>query len=125
MLDSSALLALMLEETGADIVKAAITGAMISSVNLGEAAQRAFVGEWSRAEFEGVIDTLKIRTIAVDDGLAIDAAELFLPTRPAGLSFGDRACLALAKREGVAAMTADRRWKEVEAAVGVELRLIR
>lgn len=115
----------MLEETGAEIVKAAIAGAMISSANLGEAAQRAFVHEWTRAEFEGVIDALKIRTIPVDDGLAIDAAALFLPTRPAGLSFGDRVCLALAKREGAVAMTADQAWAGIGETVGVAVLMIR
>lgn len=115
----------MLEEPGADVVKAAIVAAMISSANLGEVAQHAFVNEWSRAEFEGVIDALKIRTIPVDDELAIDAAALFLPTRRAGLSVGDGICLALAKREGAAAMTADRMWRKVEDVVGVEVRFIR
>lgn len=115
----------MLEETGADVVKAAIADAMISSVNLGEAAQRAFFYEWSRAEFESVIDALKIRTVPVDHNLAIDSAALFLPTRPAGLSLGDRICLALAKREDAVALTADRRWEEVDVAVGVEVRLVR
>jgi len=46
-------------------------------------------------------------------------------TRPAGLSFGDRACLALARRSGRKAMTADRTWLSVATLLGVEVELIR
>jgi PIN domain nuclease of toxin-antitoxin system len=46
-------------------------------------------------------------------------------TRPAGLSLADRVCLALARRLGLRAMTADRAWRSVSAAIGVEIELIR
>ena len=42
-----------------------------------------------------------------------------------GLSLGDRYCLALARREGVPALTAERRWPEIAMAAGVEVELIR
>ena len=42
-----------------------------------------------------------------------------------GLSLGDRYCLALARREGVPALTAERRWPEIADAAGVTVRLIR
>ena len=42
-----------------------------------------------------------------------------------GLSLGDRYCLALARREGVPALTAERRWPEIAAAVGVRVEVIR
>jgi PIN domain nuclease of toxin-antitoxin system len=44
-------------------------------------------------------------------------------SRRAGLSFGDRACLALALIHGLPVLTADRAWAKVD--VGVEVRLIR
>jgi PIN domain nuclease of toxin-antitoxin system len=46
-------------------------------------------------------------------------------TRRAGLSFGDRVCLALAKREGLPAVTADSAWTRIADAVGVKVQLIR
>ena len=51
------------------------------------------------------------------------AGELVLTTRRAGLSLADRACLALATRLGVPAVTADRAWLELD--VGVEIVCIR
>jgi ribonuclease VapC len=44
---------------------------------------------------------------------------------PGGLSLGDRYCLALAKREGIPALTAERRWPDIAAAPGVTVDLIR
>ena len=42
-----------------------------------------------------------------------------------GLSLGDRFCLALARRTGLAALTADRAWSEVAEALGIAVTLIR
>jgi ribonuclease VapC len=42
-----------------------------------------------------------------------------------GLSLGDRMCLALARRTGGPALTADRAWKDFGAMIGVEIELIR
>ena len=42
-----------------------------------------------------------------------------------GLSLGDRFCLALAKRLGVPAYTADRAWKDVATDVGAKVVAIR
>jgi ribonuclease VapC len=51
------------------------------------------------------------------------AADLRLLTRQAGLSFGDRACLALGRRLGLPVLTADRAWATLE--VGVHIQLLR
>src|SRR5262245_24321775 len=45
--------------------------------------------------------------------------------RRAGLSFGDRACLALANKLGVRAITANRAWPRIGSGVGVEIELTR
>jgi ribonuclease VapC len=57
--------------------------------------------------------------------LARSSGALIAVTRRAGLSFGDRVCLALAKREVLPAATADTAWTTNADAVGVELKLIR
>ncbi|MGH3902923.1 MAG: PIN domain-containing protein [Pseudonocardiaceae bacterium] len=51
------------------------------------------------------------------------AAKLYPLTSTRGLSLGDRACLAVAKRLDAMAVTADQAWTELDH--GVEVRLIR
>jgi ribonuclease VapC len=46
-------------------------------------------------------------------------AELLDRSRSAGLSLGDRACLALAQQRGCIAVTADRAWADVDLGVGI------
>jgi PIN domain nuclease of toxin-antitoxin system len=50
---------------------------------------------------------------------------LLSATRAVGLSFGDRACIALAQRLGAEAMTADRSWGRIAGAIGARILLIR
>ncbi len=129
VLDASALLAYLREEPGADVVADTIAnGAIISAVNLAEAL--------SRSADRGA-DPTKLATTLAEGGLldgaitvepftaadAIDTARLRPLTRDAGLSLGDRACLALARRLRNPAVTADTAWQGI--AHGVELHQIR
>ena len=63
--------------------------------------------------------------VPIDERLSYEAGMLRPVTLKAGLSLGDRYCLALAKREGVPAVTAERRWPDIAAAAGVTVDLIR
>jgi PIN domain nuclease of toxin-antitoxin system len=72
-----------------------------------------------------VLDPLPVERIAFDEDLAYGAASLLPSTRAAGLSLGDRACLALARRLAVPAMTADRNWGGIARSIGVRIELIR
>jgi ribonuclease VapC len=129
VLDASALLAYLRGESGADVVSEAIAGgATISAVNLAEALSRSTDSGVNPAQFareltdRGLLDgAITTEPFTVAD--AIEAARLRPLTRAAGLSLGDRACLALARRlEGVA-MTTDTAWARVE--LDVPLRLVR
>jgi PIN domain nuclease of toxin-antitoxin system len=44
-------------------------------------------------------------------------------TRAAGLSLGDRACLALARERRIPALTADRAWSHLQ--LGIEIQTVR
>ena len=125
-LDASALLALLLKEPGWERVFGAIfVDSPITTVNFAEVATRYAL----RGAAPDVVRNLRRRAplvlVPVDEDLAVEAAVMAPLTKPAGLSLGDRLCLALAKREGLPALTADRKWKEVETAVGVEIEMIR
>ena len=51
---------------------------------------------------------------------ALASAELRPATRAAGLSLGDRACLALARSRKATALTADRAWNRAELDIEIE-----
>jgi PIN domain nuclease of toxin-antitoxin system len=46
-------------------------------------------------------------------------------TSPLGLSLGDRICLALARRTGLPALTADQSWSSIADGLGVTVETIR
>jgi len=129
VLDASALLAHLRDEPGADAVAEAIAdGAVISTVNLAEVFSRAADRGEDPAKLAaeltqiGLLDgAITVEPFTAAD--AIDTARLRPLTRVAGISLGDRACLALARRLKAPALTADVAWQGV--AHGVELRPIR
>ena len=126
VLDASALLAYLRGEPGAERVLEAITaGTSMTTLNFGEVA-----GWFIRQGAEEVyVRSLRARLVfplvPFDDDLAIRAALLLPATRSAGLSLGDRACLALARRSGTTALTADRAWAGIAEAASVTVDLIR
>jgi ribonuclease VapC len=68
------------------------------------------------------LDPINLNIIGFDVNLAYQAGSLRLLTRRAGLSLGDRACLALAQRLGLPALTIDRSWKDLS--LGIEVQVI-
>jgi len=125
VLDASALLALLLGEPGADRVRAAIDEGMMSVVNLAEVVSHYAKLGADRADIEAMLGPLALRLEAVDTELSYAAGMLRPVTLPGGLSLGDRYCLALAKRHGAVALTAERRWPQIADAAGVEVQVIR
>jgi PIN domain nuclease of toxin-antitoxin system len=120
LLDSSAVLALVLQEPGADTVLAAVDrGASIGAVNLSEVISRLVRDQWTDAEIREAIEPLTIPVISVDESIAWQAGLLSRETARLGLSLGDRYCLALGRNLGLPVMTADRVWAELD--VGVEV----
>lgn len=123
VLDASALLAAVLFEPGSANVRA-LRHPVISAVNLAEVVAR-LQRDVDDAAVIGAIATLDLTVIAADREQAMVAGLLGEKTRSAGLSLGDRFCLALARQLGVAALTADRAWLRIADVVGVEVQLIR
>ena len=125
VLDASALLALLLAEQGEERVRAVLPDSAMTAVNIGEVVGHFARNGAAEADIRRVLDPLPVERIAFDEGLAYVAGLLAGATQAAGLSFGDRACLALARRLRVKAMTADRVWSSVAEQVGVDIDLIR
>lgn len=76
----------------------------------GAAAQRIFQQGW-------VGSALVIHPL--DERLALEIARLRPQTRSAGLSLGNRACLALARALRLPVLTTDRAWSKLNLAVKV------
>jgi ribonuclease VapC len=126
VLDTSAVLAILFREPGQDVVRSALhEGALLSTVNFAEAITRLVRDGMAADRAAAAITALPMGLRELDAQLATDAGALFAQTRPFGLSLGDRACLALARQEGVPTLTGDRVWLQVAPLVGVEVRLIR
>lgn len=129
VLDASAFLAYLQDEPGAGVVADAIAGgAAISSANLAEVLSR--VADRGRDPValldafiqEGLIEgAVEVEPVTTAD--AAEIARLRPLTRAAGLSLGDRACLALTRRLAAEALTADAAWSGL--ALDVRLRQIR
>lgn len=65
--------------------------------------------------------TLGVRVEAVSEADAVAAGRLWPLTRAAGLSLGDRCCLALAARLDLTTVTADTAWAGLELDVAVQV----
>lgn len=126
VLDASALLAYLRDEPGADVVADAIAGgAAISTVNLAEVLGRATDHRGDPARLVGQMEDSGLLGGAVSvesftDKDAIEVARLRPETRAQGLSLGDRACIALARRLGLPALTADAAWSRLDLAVTLQ-----
>jgi len=124
-LDASALLAYLQQEPGYEMVRKALRegGAAISAVNLAEVQAKLEAKGKDAKEITLRLKALGLRVFPFTEEDALLTAELYPPTRSKGLSLGDRACLALARRLGLVALTADTAWSTLK--LGVKVRLIR
>jgi PIN domain nuclease of toxin-antitoxin system len=121
VLDASALIAFIRGEPGADKVVDRLDDALLSAVNLGEVLTKAT--EWGRdpAEVLAEVRRLPIVVVPVSAKHALIAALLRPLTRSAGLSLGDRFCLALAMSTGRPALCAEAAWVGLPHSVEIEL----
>ena len=123
VLDASALLALLQGEPGAAEVAEMIPDVAMSAINLSEVVTKLIERGLPEADAHVAVEGLGIQFVDFDREQAYEVASMRPSTRAIGLSLGDRACLVLARRLGLPAVTTDRAW--TRARVGVAVRVAR
>jgi ribonuclease VapC len=126
VLDASAVMALLHDEEGSlAVVEAIAAGTTICVVNWAEVLSKV-AGEGddpeqvaSRLSVTGEEVVVWIEALTAAD--CMEVGRMRPVTKAQGLSLADRACLALAERLGVPALTTDREWAKVDVAAEVQL----
>ena len=121
--DSSALLAVIFQEDGAEVAARRLSGGIVSAVNASEVIARLVDFGTSGEDARNALLNFGLEIHPFDTVLAVAAGQLRAAAREKGLSLGDRACVALAIREQARIVTADRAWAELD--LGLEVELIR
>lgn len=123
ILDSSAFLALVNNETGKNIVEPLLHDAIMSSVNISEVVSelntKLSIPEPQIQKILSLINEI----YPFDKNLAVTAGLLKQSHLHLGLSLGDRACLALASHLSLPVYTADKIWSKID--IGITINQIR
>ena len=115
VLDASSVLAVLNGERGEKKVIPILAESAISSVNLTEVAAKLLEAGMDEAGARLAVSVLGIGEIVdFTEDLAWESAQLRPLTKRYGLSLGDRACLALAIKLKVPAITADKEWSKLK-----------
>jgi PIN domain nuclease of toxin-antitoxin system len=121
VLDASALLAYLQDEPGGEAIEGVLAEAVMSSVNWAEVVQKSVAAgvnvDGMREDLEAL--GLEIVSFTPEDGEM--AGRLWLQTRQAGLSLGDRACLSLGMRLDVPVLTCNIIWTTLGLPLDVQM----
>jgi PIN domain nuclease of toxin-antitoxin system len=116
-------MAFLHSEPGGDIVWQALSDALISAVNYSEVLKKAIERGKEAEQVASSIRRLSLVIVPFDEQLAMTSAELYPLAKEHGMSFADRACLALGVQRRVTVLTAERKMKLV--ALPIKVKLIR
>lgn len=125
MIDASAILAAILGEAGGDSVFDLLDEAIVSTVNVAEVYTYAAINDLPTDAIDAFFADTGIEMVSFDQVQAVTAGHFASVTRKAGLSLGDRSCLALAKLRRAEVLTADRPWQQVADATELTIKLLR
>jgi PIN domain nuclease of toxin-antitoxin system len=115
VLDASAVLAVLNGERGEKKVIPLLAESAMSSVNLTEIGAKLLEAGMDEQSARAAVAVLGIGEIVdFDEAQAWEAAKLRPLTKQYGLSLGDRACLSLAIKRNLPAVTADKEWSKLK-----------
>ncbi len=127
VMDSSAILAILRGEPGCDYVQELLDSeaCAISSVNMAEVGSKLIDYGLPPEEFPRIARQLQIDIIDFNTKQSIQSAQIRKITRTAGLSLGDRACVALTQLMQGCVVTSDRAWLDISEATKIKVLMIR
>jgi len=115
ILDASALLALIRNEPGADLVLRSLDNSRIHAVNLAEVARKMVAKGMTIPQATGYLKELQLDVIEeFTEAQAFAVANWTQNSLRRGLSLGDAVCLMAAHWYQLTILTAERRWSELE-----------
>ena len=124
VLDSTAVIALLYSEPGHQYVQEVLDKSAVSAVNLAEIVNKlAQRGPTSEVVRQSLVQ-LKLRVEDWSEGMAYQSVEFAPYSKSHGLSFGDRACLTLAKQLRATVVTSDKTWRRLPP-LGVPIMIFR
>lgn len=121
VIDTSAIMSILLDEQGQDVAANLAPGAIISSVNFAEIITKCIEKAVPPGVAQDYIRDSNIDVVEFTAQHAILVGELFKVARKGVLSLGDRACIATAIKRGATIVTADRVWAELNLPCKIEL----
>lgn len=127
VMDSSAILAILRGEPGCDYVQELLQSeeCAISSVNMAEVGSKLIDYGLPPEEFPRIARQLQIDIIDFSADQCIQSAQIRKITRSAGLSLGDRACVALTQLMKGCVVTSDRAWLDIAELTQIKVLMIR
>jgi PIN domain nuclease of toxin-antitoxin system len=126
VLDASALMAYLLKEAGQErVLEAIVSGARMTTVNFAEVVTRYAARGASREQIQSLRSQIPFPIVPLNEDAAVNAGLMVSVTKKAGLSLGDRCCLAYGQIHSLSVLTADQAWHSVAKELGVDVQLIR
>jgi len=120
VLDTSAVIALLRQEHGWEVVQGVLEHSVICAVNLTETITKLIHRGGEPRMVEHYLKGLALEVLPWDEALAWESRDLCPLTWTHGISFADRACLALARSRRLTAVTSDAAWRRL----GLDVRIL-